>query len=143
MKKTMLSLLIVALLLSALTGCGSRRDEGNNSTPGTNSGNTVTPDDNNGMVQDENGIIGNNATDTDVPQSGILPEIGSDIEQGANDIIDDVGGAMNGGGNNGGNGSAGGNADSNSGGGNGGSGNGSGDGSTSDSGRARGRTNSK
>lgn len=104
MKKTMLILLVVMLLATALTGCGSRNDRNNNvdTTPDT----TVTPEDNNGMVNDGNGIIGdsnndrNNATDTDVPNEGILPEIGNDIENGVDDVIDGVGDAIEGNDNN-------------------------------------------
>ncbi|MBE7018243.1 MAG: hypothetical protein E7420_08905 [Ruminococcaceae bacterium] len=103
MKKIILSVIIAALLVTALAGCGSRNDEPEATmTPGTNNGSTVKPEDNNGVVQDENGVIG----DKDTAQNGVLPEIGGEIEQGANDIIDGVGDAVNGNDNNGGNVSA-------------------------------------
>lgn len=114
MKKTMIIVLVVVLALTALAGCGSRsKDDTVDPTPGVDNNDTaITPEDNNGMVNDGNGIIGDsgnansgnadngNATDTDVPEEGILPEIGSDIEQGANDIIDGVGDAIEGNDNN-------------------------------------------
>lgn len=97
MKKIILSVLIAALILTSLSGCGSRRDENDPGTnTGTENGSTVTPEDNQGVVQDQNGIIGDNNSN----QSGVLPEVGGDIEQGTNDIIDDVGDAINGNDNN-------------------------------------------
>lgn len=98
MKKIILSVIIAALLATALTACGSRNDRPDPTmTPETENGSTVKPEDNNGIVQDENGIIG----DKDSAQNGVLPEVGGEIEQGANDIIDDVGDAVNGNDNNG------------------------------------------
>ena len=100
MKKTMIIFLVVALLATALTGCG-RRNDTVEPTPGINNNdNTVVPEDNNGVVNDGNGIIGNNATDTDVPGDSVLPEIGNDIEQGVDDVIDGVGDAIEGNDNN-------------------------------------------
>jgi len=103
MKKTMIIVLVAVLVLSAFTGCG-RRDDRVEPTPGVdNNDSSVTPEDNNGMVNDDNGIIGNdndNATDTDVPNDAILPEIGSDIESGVDDVIDGVGDAIEGNDNN-------------------------------------------
>lgn len=100
MKKIILSLIIAALLATALTACGSRNDKTEPTvTPNTQNGSTVKPEDNNGVVEDENGIIG----DKDTAQDGVLPEVGGEIEQGTNDIIDDVGDAVNGNDNNGGN----------------------------------------
>lgn len=100
MKKIILSLIIAALLATALTACGSRNDKPEpTATPDTQNGSTVKPEENNGVVEDENGIIG----DKDTAQEGVLPEVGGEIEQGTNDIIDDVGDAVNGNDNNGGN----------------------------------------
>lgn len=93
MKKTMVTVLIVALLIGILAGCGRNDDEPANVSPDvTASPMPVQPEDDNGMVEDENGIIGENgnATDTDVPDEGILPEIGQGIEEGTNDVIDGV-----------------------------------------------------
>lgn len=102
MKKTVITLLIVALVLSSFAGCGRRNDEPVSPTPNVDNNDTaITPEDNNGMVNDGNGIIGdNNATDTDVPEDGVLPEIGSDIEQGVDDVVDGVGDAIEGNDNN-------------------------------------------
>ena len=101
MKKTLIIVLVVALLVTALTGCG-RRNDVVEPTPGVdNNDSSVTPEDNNGVVNDGNGIIGNdNATDTDVPDNAVLPEIGNDIEQGVDDVIDGVGDAIEGNDNN-------------------------------------------
>ncbi len=98
MKKIILSLIIAAILATALTACGSRNDRPEPTvTPDSQNGSTVRPEDNNGVVQDENGIIG----DKDTTQNGVLPEVGGEIEQGANDIIEGVGDAVNGNDNNG------------------------------------------
>lgn len=103
MKKTMITVLIVVLLLSALTGCGRRNDDVVQPTPGIDNNDTaISPEDDNGVVNDGDGVIGNdnNATDTDVPDDAILPEIGNDIEQGVDDVIDGVGDAIEGSDNN-------------------------------------------
>lgn len=98
MKKTMVTILIVSLLLGVLTGCGRSNDDNTNAQPNaTNSPETIVPgtdngmaDGENGMVNDNDGIIdnGNGSTQTDVPDEGILPEIGEGIEEGTNDVID-------------------------------------------------------
>lgn len=99
MKKVILVVLAMLLVFS-LTACGSRGNENNTGTnPGTQNNGTVRPEDDNGMVQDENGIIG----DKDPAQNGVLPEVGGEIEQGANDVIDEVGDAIDGNDNNAGN----------------------------------------
>ncbi len=95
MKKIILSVIIVALLATALTGCGNRDSRPNadaTPTPEIENDAVVKPEDENGVVQDENGIIG----DKDTAQNGVLPEVGGEIEQGANDVIDSVGDAVNG-----------------------------------------------
>ncbi len=103
MKKTMIIALVVLLLVCALTGCGRRGDDPVEPTPGIDNNDTaITPEDDNGVVNDGNGIIGDRpgATDTDVPEEGILPEIGNDIENGVDDVIDGVGDAIEGNDNN-------------------------------------------
>ena len=100
MKRTIISILIIAALLMALTGCGrTENNEVVNPTPPADNG-TVRPEDDNGMVEDNNGIIGDAGQNGDRPNEGILPEIGNDIEQGANDVIDSVGDAVTGNDNN-------------------------------------------
>lgn len=100
MKKSIISILIIALLLTALAGCGrTENNEVADPTPPMDN-NTVKPEDDNGVVEDNNGIIGDNAENGDRPNSGIIPEIGNDIEQGANDVIDGVGDAIEGNDNN-------------------------------------------
>ena len=102
MKKTIATVLAALLLVSALTGCGRKSDDTVEPTPGINNNdNTVVPEDDNGIVNDGDGIIGDNgATQTDVPDDGVLPEIGSDIENGVDDVIDGVGDAIDGSDNN-------------------------------------------
>ena len=95
MKKIILSVIIAALLATALSGCGSRNDRPNDDvapTPEIENDVTIKPEDNNGVVEDDNGIIG----DKDTVQDGVLPEVGGEIEQGANDVIDSVGDAVDG-----------------------------------------------
>ena len=100
MKKTMIYVLALLLIVCAFSGCGRRDNGAAQPTPGVNNNNTVSPDDNNGVVNDGNGIIGNdNATDTNVPE-GIIPEIGNGIEQGVDDVINGVDNAFEGNDNN-------------------------------------------
>ncbi len=100
MKRSIFSILVVALLLTAMAGCGrTENNEVTNPTPPV-SNDTVRPEDNNGVVEDDNGIIGDSAENGDRPNSGIVPEIGSDIEQGANDVINGVEDAIEGSDNN-------------------------------------------
>lgn len=103
MKKTMVTIFILALLLGALTGCGARRNNNATTTPDvTTSPDLVKPNGNTGVVEENNGIVednntNHNSTDTDVPNEGVLPEIGAGIEEGTNDIIDGVEDAIDGG----------------------------------------------
>jgi len=97
MKRSIITILILVLVLTALAGCGRVEEQ----TPAdtTPPVNTVRPEDDNGMVEDGNGIIGDN-DNGNKPAEGVIPEIGNDIEQGADDIIDGVGDAITGNDNN-------------------------------------------
>ena len=95
MKKIIMSVIIAALLATVLAGCGNRNNRPNaevTPTPKIENDVIVKPEDENGIVKDDNGIIG----DKDTVQNGVLPEVGAEIEQGANDIIDGVGDVVNG-----------------------------------------------
>ena len=95
MKKIILSVIIAAIFATAFTGCGNRNDRPNatvSPTPEIENDVVVKPEDENGVVQDDNGIIG----DKDTVQDGVLPEVGGEIEQGTNEIIDSVGDAVSG-----------------------------------------------
>ena len=95
MKKIILSVIIAAIFATAFTGCGNRNDRPNTTvspTPGIENDVVIKPEDENGVVQDDNGIIG----DKDTVQDGVLPEVGGEIEQGTNEIIDSVGDAVSG-----------------------------------------------
>ena len=58
MKRSIIAILVLVLMLSALAGCGRVEEQ----TPAdtTPPVNTVRPEDDNGMVEDGNGIIGDN-----------------------------------------------------------------------------------
>ena len=90
MKKIMICALAVMVMVLCLTGCGSRNDTepvNPGPSPEINTDNVVKPEDNNGIVEDQNGIIGDSNAE---PNEGVIPEIGQDIEQGADNIIGDV-----------------------------------------------------
>jgi len=100
MKRSLITILVLALLLTCLAGCGRMNDnETVDPTPAVDDGN-VRPEDNNGVVGDNNGIIGDSDQNGNNTNEGILPEIGNDIEDGADDIIDGVGNAIEGNDNN-------------------------------------------
>lgn len=91
MKRSIIAILVLVLMLSALAGCGRVEEQSPADTaPPVN---TVKPEDSNGVVEDDNGIIGD-ADKGDKPAEGVIPEIGNDIEQGAEDIIDGMDGAV-------------------------------------------------
>ena len=94
MKKIILSVIIAAIFATAFTGCGNRNDRPNATVSPTPEieNDVVKPEDENGVVEDDNGIIG----DQDTAQNGVLPEVGGEIEQDTNEVIDSVGDAVNG-----------------------------------------------
>lgn len=100
MKRSMITILVLAMLLTCLAGCGRMdNNETVSPTPGVND-NGVRPEDDNGVVEDDNGIIGDAGTNGNNANEGVLPEIGNDIEEGANDVIDGIGDAIEGNDNN-------------------------------------------
>ena len=85
MKRSMITILVLAMLLTCLAGCGRMdNNETVSPTPGVN----------------DNGIIGDAGTNGNNANEGVLPEIGNDIEEGANDVIDGIGDAIEGNDNN-------------------------------------------